>query len=264
MAQLEEGKELREQYGQTWGIVHSNYLANLAKPQDELDKEISSILHDFWLADLLWYDAVNVHIWKEKDRASMQEAMTNMAKNVEHLLSEVTKAGHHHVQYLFENTAWQGSEIGSNIDEISQLSQTLGDLPVKYCLDTAHCRWGGIDLTRRDLVLEERDEKVGLDKLYAIHLNDSKVPLWSCVDRHASLGAWFIGREALVPIIQWADDTERSMYIETPEPDLRPQEIAHVKQICAGELWRIDNTHKEVFCTQYLKKYEKHVQERKW
>lgn len=264
MAQLEQWKALREQYGQTWGIIHSNYLANLAKPQDELEKEIPSILHDFWLADMLWYEAINVHIWKEKGRASQQEAMQHMAKNVEQLLTDVQQAWHGHIQYLFENTAWQGSEIGSSIDEIAALAQMLWDMPVKYCLDTAHCRWGGIDLTHRDLVLEERDEKVWIDKLYAIHLNDAKVPLWSRVDRHASLGHGFVWRKTLVPIIQRADDMWRAMYIETPEPDLRPEEIASVKQICAGDVWRIDSAHKDVFCTQYLKKYAKHVQERKW
>jgi endonuclease IV len=64
-----------------------------------------------------------------------------MAKNVERILKFVQEKGYTDVQYLFENTAGQGSELGTSIEELGVLSkQYLKDLPVKFCIDTAHCR----------------------------------------------------------------------------------------------------------------------------
>lgn len=127
---------------------------------------------------------------------------------------------------------------------------------MKFTIDTAHCRGGGVDLTDRNSILEEFADNVGIERLYAIHLNDSKVVLGSHLDRHASLGRGFIGRKTLVPIIQRAAQHDRPLYIETIEPDLRPDEVQKVKDIVAGDLGRIDSFHAQYFKTQYLKKFE--------
>jgi len=74
---------------------------------------------------------------------------------------------------------------------------------------------------------------IGIDQLYCIHFNDAKVPLGSKLDRHASLGRGFLGRKTLAPIAQWAAAHDRSLYIETPEPDLRADEISKVRSIVA-------------------------------
>jgi deoxyribonuclease-4 len=250
------GRTARKQAQQLWGLVHSNYLINLSKPHDEAKAEIASVLHDFEVAHALWYEAVNVHIGKEKWRTSKQEAMQLMTKNVGYILEMVHKKWRGDVTFLFENTAWQGSEIGSNVAELGMfVKDFLHDMPVKFCIDTAHCRWGGIDLAQRDACEEQFAQSIGIDRLYAIHLNDAKVPLGAHLDRHASLWQGFIGWPVLSKVIAWAAKHDKPLFIETPEPDLRPDEINKVKSIVAGDLKRIDAEHKNVFQQQALKKY---------
>ncbi len=100
--QLEAGKELRKKHGQIGGLVHSNYIANLSKPTTEIRYEIDSIVHDFMLAQVHGYDAVNVHVGKSVGRNSVDEAMKNMVVNIEGILKKVKDAGYNDVQYLFE------------------------------------------------------------------------------------------------------------------------------------------------------------------
>lgn len=255
--QFVQGKNDMESHGQSRAMVHANYLANLSKDPAETETEIASILHDFEVAHRLGATSVNVHVGKLKGFASRDEAMKNMVTNVEKILKDIRDAGYDDVQYLFENTAGQGSEIGSTFEELSYFWNTyLKDLPVKFTIDTAHCRWWGIDLSKRDEFIEQFAEQIGIEQIYGIHLNDAKVILGSNLDRHASLGRGFVGRPTLTKIIQRAEANERPLYIETPEPDLWPDEIAKVRKIAAGETDRIADFHKEHYKTQYLKKYE--------
>lgn len=104
---------------------------------------------------------------------------------------------------------------------------------MKFCIDTAHCQGGGIDVAKRDEFVEEFDKKIGIAQLYSIHLNDAKVPLGAKRDRHASLGTGFIGWPALSKVIKRAAKNDRGLYIETPEPDIRAEEITKVRKIVA-------------------------------
>lgn len=248
-------KTERERTGQVGGLIHSNYLINLSKPYEQLTKEIDSVIHDFQLAHDLWYDAVNVHIGKMK-WFTLDEAMQNMQNNLVLLFTRLTELWLNNVQYVWENTAWQGSEIGSTLAEIGYFYRTyMKELPVKFCFDTAHCRWGGIDLRDRDLTVEHIDEQIGIEQLYCIHFNDAKVPLWAKLDRHASLGRGFIWWKTLAPIAQRAEKNQRALYIETPEPDLRADEIVKVRQIVAWDMTWIEKFDSEFAWTQALKKY---------
>lgn len=254
-------RQERKKHGQIWGMVHSNYLVNLSKSESELKSEIDTVVHDFEYAHSLWYDSVNVHVWKLKGRENRDEAMKNMVKNVETILKKVRDNGHDTVQYVFENTAGQGSEIGSTFEELAYFyNEYLTDLPVKFTIDTAHSQGWGIDVGKREEFLEQFDDKLGIEQLYAIHLNDSKAVLWSNLDRHASLGRGFIGFPALSKVIKWAADNGRAMYIETPEPKRRPDEIDLVKRIIKGDDARIEEFHANNYKTQYLKKFEKQAQ----
>ena len=250
----------REIHGQVWGLVHSNYLANLSWTLDETKQALDSIKHDFMIAHHTWFEAVNVHVWKLKWRASLDEAMTNMVKNLELILKH-NKDNNYTPLFLFENTAGQWSEIGSTLDELGYFYQNyLKDLPVKFCMDTAHCRWWGIDLRNWESVLAEFDEKIGLDNFYSVHLNDAKVPLWSNLDRHAPMGKWFIGWPVIRPIVERASNTWRKLYLETKNPDLWPEEIQKITRITAGDTDRINQEHQQEFRSDVLKKFEDYVE----
>ena len=245
----------REQHGQVWGMIHSNYLANLSKPADQLLLEIDSIVDDFMHAHRLWYKTINVHIWKMKDRASLDEAMSNMTRNVETILKRVRDAWYDDVQYLFENTAGQWSEIGSTFDELALFASYLKDLPVWFTIDTAHCQGWGIDIDKWDEFVDAFGTQIWIEKLVAIHLNDSKAILWSHLDRHASLWYGFIGWKRLAKVVKRAAENNRDCYIETPEPERRPEEVEKVRRIAAGDTDWIEQEHLDVYATQFLKKY---------
>lgn len=250
-------RDLRTQFGQRGGIVHSNYLVNLSKPVDEITREIDSVVHDFALAHKMWYQYVNVHIGKGKWFTTLDEPMRNMVRNVEHILTRVRQEGYDDVEFLFENTAGQWSEIGSTLDEMALFwSDYLHTLPVKFCIDTAHCQGGGIDVADREQFVDEFADRIGIDQLAAIHLNDSKAALWSRLDRHASLGRWLIGWPSLAKVIRWAHAHDRDLFIETPEPDLRPEEIEAVRRVGGGDDAWIEAAHAEWYGTQVLKKFE--------
>ena len=119
---------------------------------------------------------------------------------------------------LLETMAGKGSEVGRTFEELRAIIDRveLSD-KVGVCLDTCHVHDGGYDIVNRlDWVLEQFDKVIGLDRLRAIHLNDSKNPLASHKDRHEVIGAGFIGLEALVRVVNHPALKALPFYLETP------------------------------------------------
>lgn len=119
---------------------------------------------------------------------------------------------------LLETMAGKGSEMGRNFDELRQiidrteLSDKLG-----VCLDTCHVWDGGYDIVGDlDGVIEEFDRVIGLDRLKAIHLNDSLNPLGAHKDRHAKIGEGHIGADALIRVINHPAFKGLPFILETP------------------------------------------------
>ena len=122
---------------------------------------------------------------------------------------------------LLETMAGKGSEVGSHFQEL----RAIMDLVEKrdklgICLDTCHVWDGGYDIVNDfDGVLEEFDRIIGLEKLKAIHLNDSLNPLGSHKDRHARIGEGQIGLDALVRVIRHPALEGKPFILETPNDD---------------------------------------------
>ena len=119
---------------------------------------------------------------------------------------------------LLETMAGKGSEMGKTFEELSdiiggvELNEKLG-----VCLDTCHVSDGGYDIVNNlDGVLEEFDKTVGIERLKAIHLNDSKNPPGSHKDRHEKIGEGYIGTPAFERIINHSALRELPMFLETP------------------------------------------------
>lgn len=249
-------QEYREKYAQKWWLIHANYLANLSKSFDECQPDIKSIMHDFEVGHHTGFEAVNIHVGKWKWFENTDHAYANMTKNVEYIL-ENNKKNWYSPKFLFEITAWQGSELGFLVDDLAVFYQNyLKDLPVWFCFDTAHARGWWNDLRKRDELIAKWGDLIGIDKLYSFHLNDSKAALGSRLDRHAPLGRGAIGFPALAQIIQWAEAHDKPIFLETTEPELRPEEIAQIRQIAAWDTDRIDGFHNEHNWTHLLKKFQ--------
>ncbi len=123
-----------------------------------------------------------------------------------------------HTTVLLETMSGKGSEIGRNFEELREildrvtLSEHMG-----VCLDTCHVWDGGYDIVNHlDEVLNEFDQVIGLNRLKAIHLNDSQNPLGSHKDRHAKIGEGQIGKDALIRIVNHPALKELPFYLETP------------------------------------------------
>ena len=138
-----------------------------------------------------------------------------------------------HTTVLLETMAGKGSEVGGRFEELRaildrvELSDKMG-----VCLDTCHVSDGGYDIIRDlDGVLAEFDRIIGLDRLKAVHLNDSKNPPGSRKDRHACIGQGEIGLEALTRVVRHPALWDLPFCLETPNelPGYR-REIALMRE----------------------------------
>lgn len=135
---------------------------------------------------------------------------------------------------LLETMAGKGSEMGKTFEELkavidgTELSDKLG-----VCLDTCHVNDGGYDIVNNlDGVLEQFDKIIGIDRLKALHLNDSKNPLGAHKDRHEKIGEGYIGVKAFENIVNNKYLKDLPMFLETPNDlDGYAKEIALLKSL---------------------------------
>lgn len=133
---------------------------------------------------------------------------------------------------LLETMAGKGTEVGRSFDELKAIIDRVElDDKMGVCLDTCHVNDGGYDIVNDlDAVIESFDKTIGLDRLKAIHLNDSKNPLGSHKDRHEKIGEGYIGLEAFDRIINHPALKNLPFFLETPnELDGYAKEIALLK-----------------------------------
>ena len=121
------------------------------------------------------------------------------------------------VTVLLETMAGKGSEIGGRFEELRDILDAVGSESVGVCLDTCHVYDGGYDIVN-DLngVLAEFDRVIGLNRLHALHLNDSKNPFASHKDRHECLGKGSLGLETFRRIVNHPQLKDKPMILETP------------------------------------------------
>lgn len=177
-------------------VIHAVYLINCASKEPEIRKKsIASLTHALRVGDGIGADGVVLHAGSRKGEpqaASMKRAAKAIAKAL---------ADSETCPILLENTAGTDGPLGRDFDELAGLLDLLdGDPRVAICLDSCHLLASGFEIRTPealDAVIEEFDQKVGLDRLRCLHLNDSKIPLGGNRDRHASLGDGEIGKDGL-------------------------------------------------------------------
>lgn len=141
---------------------------------------------------------------------------------------------HQTTTLLLETMAGKGSEIGGTFEELAAIiAQVELESHMCVCLDTCHVWDAGYDIVGDlDGVLEEFDRVIGLDRLHAIHLNDSMNARGSHKDRHARIGEGEIGFKALAAVTNHPKLRDLPFYLETPNPDLAgyAEEIAALRR----------------------------------
>lgn len=137
---------------------------------------------------------------------------------------------------LLETMAGKGSEVGGRFEELREILDRV-ELSARMgvCLDTCHLNDAGYDVAGDlDGVLTAFDKVIGLERVRAVHINDSKNPLGVRKDRHEKIGEGFLGLDAIVRVMTHPALRDKPFYLETPnELDGYAREIALLKERCA-------------------------------
>ena len=174
-------------------LVHALYLVNLAAPDDEIyRKSVDTMRSTMATASEIDADGVVVHVGSHLGagfEAGLERAVPALAQVLEH--------SNDRTWLLMENSAGAGGTIGRSVDELAILFDALDRHErLGICLDSCHLYVSGVDVTDPetwDACLEEVDERIGLDRLRALHANDAKAPLGSNRDRHDNIGDGLMG-----------------------------------------------------------------------
>jgi deoxyribonuclease IV len=208
-------------------VIHAVYLINCASKDGEIRKKsIDSLTHALRVGDGIGADGVVLHAGSRKGEpqgASMKRAAKAIAKAL---------ANTDRCPILLENTAGTDGPLGRDFDELAGLVDLLdGDARIGICLDSCHLLASGFEIRTPEAlgaVIEEFDQKVGLDRLRCLHLNDSKIPLGGNRDRHAALGEGEIGmvRMPARSTSGWRKSSVNAASPPAPEGERRAQTLS--------------------------------------
>lgn len=176
-------------------VVHALYLVNLASPNDDFyAKSVSTMCATMDTATAIDADGVVFHVGSHQG-AGFEQGLERVLPALESVLEHASGT----TWLLVENSAGAGGTIGRSLEELAMLVDRLGRHPLLgVCLDSCHLYVSGYDVTDReelDRLLETLDAKIGLDRLRALHVNDSKAPLGSNRDRHDNLLEGLMGEK---------------------------------------------------------------------
>src|SRR5215204_172527 len=194
--------------------VHAIYLVNPASESDEhREKTIVSLVKTLEAAEMLGASVVVTHLGSSKG-STKAEALARSCRTFAEILTQYSGP----VRLLFETSAGAGETMGGTFDELGEMIRTLGaPASLGTCIDTAHIFTAGYDLrTADDLerTLETFDREVGLDKLGAIHLNDSKAPFGPNKERIFDL----VGRPFPLPSVEESEGASQEAPSQPPDP----------------------------------------------
>ena len=209
-------------------VAHGAYTMNLCTADQEARAFASDVLED----DLRRMAALPGNFYNFHPGSHVGQGTE---AGIEFIAEALKKALRHDypVTVLLETMAGKGSEIGGRFEELKAIMDAVGSEQVGVCLDTCHVYDGGYDIVQNlDGVLEEFDSVIGLNKLRALHLNDSKNPFASHKDRHECLGEGNLGLETFRNIVNHPALKDKPMILETPNelPGYK-QEIALLRSL---------------------------------
>ncbi|HAU38508.1 MAG TPA: deoxyribonuclease IV [Phycisphaerales bacterium] len=195
--------------------AHASYLVNLAGDAPIRAKSIRAMSEDLRRCGRLGIEYLVVHPGSHPD---LDEGLTRIAAALDEILSACP---HRRPKILLETTAGQGNCIGHRFEHLAAIRRQIRlRRRVGVCLDTCHVFAAGYDLrTGRACrkMLDEFDRVVGLEHLRVVHLNDSKRPLGSRVDRHEHIGRGRIGRRGFAALLTEPRLADVPGILETPK-----------------------------------------------
>ncbi len=221
--------ELMKKHNFVKVLAHAPYTLNPCSKDEGIREFAYKIMKD----DLERMEYLPNNLYNFHPGSHVKQGTEVGIKYITELLNKVIKE-EQTTKVLLETMSGKGTEIGRNFEEIKEIIDGVNlKEHIGVCLDTCHIFDGGYDIVNNlDNVLEEFHEIIGLDKLYAIHLNDSKNILGSHKDRHEKIGEGNIGLEAIGKIINHKKLKDLPFFLETPnELDGYAKEIELLKGI---------------------------------
>lgn len=220
-------EEYRKEHGVLSVLAHAPYTMNACAKDEGLREFARNTMAD----DIFRLDHIEGAMYNFHPGSHVQQGADVGIQLIADMLNRVLKP-EQKTTVLLETMAGKGSEVGRSFQEIRaiidkvELSDKLG-----VCLDTCHVYDGGYDIVNNlDGVLKEFDEIIGLDRLKAIHLNDSKNSFASHKDRHEKIGDGSLGMDAVTTIINHPLLKDIPFFLETPNDiDGYEREIALLK-----------------------------------
>jgi deoxyribonuclease-4 len=212
---IEAFKAKRREHGVGGVVCHALYLCNLAAPNDEVfEKSVATMGNTVDVACAIEADGVIFHVGSHLG-AGFDVGLARVVSGMRTVLERCEGD----TWLLMENSAGAGATIGRSLDELARLLDALGAHPrLGICLDSCHLFASGYDVTDADVVasvVDEVEDTIGLDRLRALHVNDSAAPLGSNRDRHANLLEGELG-EGLGAFVAHPALQELPVYLEVP------------------------------------------------
>lgn len=196
---LDEAKKLAKENNFDFNniVCHAPYIINLANKSDESKWQFSIdfLINELKRCEKLGVNKIVVHPGSSVG-ITQEEGLDNISDALNIILSHNIN-----VFILLETMAGKGNECGRNIDQIAYMINKCHNHPnLKVCVDTCHINDAGYNISDFDKYLDEFDRKIGIDKIYCIHLNDSKNEIGSHKDRHENIGFGTIGFDNLYKV----------------------------------------------------------------
>lgn len=198
--------------------AHDSYLINLASPADELwRKSLEAFVVELERADALGLKGVVMHPGSYTT-TSEEEGLARIVRALDEALDRTVGQS---VEIWLENTAGQGTNLGHRFEHLKEIIDGVQDATrIGVCIDSCHLLAAGYPIVERKdylATMKELDRVVGLPRVRAFHLNDSKRELGSRVDRHAHIGEGHLGTETFRHILNDRRFRKLPMYLETPK-----------------------------------------------
>src|SRR5690348_2785656 len=208
-------------------VIHAVYLINCASKDKELRKKSqASLTHALRIRDEIGAAGGVLHPGAQV-KEPLGPSMKRAGKTIAAALKDSESC-----HLLLEQTAGHKGLLGRDFDQTAELIELAGSgKRLGLCLDSCHLFVQGYDITDEKhlgAVLDEADEKVGLDRLGAVHVNDAAVPLGACLDRHANIGKGEMGKRGLSAFLSEPRFEGLPATLETPGPEKKGTSKAEV------------------------------------
>jgi len=218
-------------------IAHMPYLPNLASPKEEgWQRSVDTLILQLRRCEVLGIPYLVTHLGSH-----LGAGPESGEKQLTRALSEALAAPDTgEVKLLLENTSGSKNSMGSTFSDIGQIINGCDGNPrLGICFDTCHAFAAGYDLTNGSVInatLEEIDAAAGLDRLLVMHLNDTKSPCGSHLDRHEHIGLGGIGKEGMRMLINHPVIRSLPLICETPVDEIRgdAENIQAVRELETG------------------------------